>query len=126
MKLFNPNVEKRLNRVISLLIQSFNLIIYLLIVFLLLAGSVASLTLLYKMYPEPGLQLLKLVFIASKTFVIIAISLVISGVVWLFIGLTNTLEVSRQNRIIKREKFLDDLALKLIKRGVKKSGPKKG
>lgn len=123
------DIEKGAKGAINLLLSSFNIVVYLFFFSLLLFGCAASLVLLYKMYPELGTQFLEGIFMVSRSFIfilkVIIVFFIISLTVWTCAIVVSVFNISKQNRIKKREKFLDDLALRLTARGIKKVSNKK-
>jgi len=121
-------INKRIESVIVVTLEIFLAFIRALIIVTLLAGAFASFLLLYKLYPRLFGEFVLIV--APVTVLILQILKFVAGVgIGLCIGyelfnliifMHNDIQKAKKRRDGKREKFLDDLADKIIKRGKNK------
>lgn len=111
-----------LNYMREVLFKSLGIMLFLFTALILISGSTASMILLYKMFPELGLELIEK-FLKILTGLIYVLQFIL--VLYVIYSLTATclvmkeeLKKSKQKRLKKREVFLDDLATKLMEKGI--------
>ncbi len=123
------NYENRLKYIINLLFQSCYVIIYLLVLIFILSGSIASFILLYKTYPDLALGIFNELFRISNAllliFRILAIAFLVAFVVLICLRMREMFNKSKERRTIRRDKFLDDLVVKLKQKGIEVTHKKK-
>lgn len=121
-------LKKSIKEIISFLFNLLVGIVNVAVTVILIFGAMASLVLLYKLFPETALTILKPLFTLSVMFLTIIKFLIYLLLTWMFIyvifliyGLMKkTIRELNIQKEIKREKFLNDLAKKLNKKGKKK------